>query len=128
MSVKIRQGIAQILGVDAESITERYGRYYLNIHAGKERTIVRKEIIFYQRTDETEEVAYARLVRDRVSLTPDLATVSTADLQAELSRREGVVTFVLDDEDSDFFYEYHDGGRVVEGAVTGPVTMTFKRD
>lgn len=60
--------------------------------------------------------------------TPDLSTVSTADLQAELSRREGVVTFVLDDEDSDFFYEYHDGGRVTEGAVTGPVTITFRRD
>lgn len=58
----------------------------------------------------------------------DLSTVSTTDLQAELSRREGVVTIVLDDEDSDFFYEYQDGGRALEGAVTGPITITFSRD
>ena len=67
-------------------------------------------------------------IRKALGYTPDLSVVSTADLQAELSRRDGVITIVLDDEDPDFFYEYQDGGRALEGAVTGPVTITFKRD
>ncbi|WP_179087381.1 hypothetical protein [Paenibacillus odorifer] len=54
----------------------------------------------------------------------DLSTVSTADLQAELSRREGVKTYVFGPEDN---VVLADGDGVILDDC-GPITVTINVD
>jgi hypothetical protein len=124
MSVRIRETIAQILGTDTENIRENYGRYYVLLRLGKEAAVVRKELVFYVATYETDDEAYARLIRDRVEFTPDLTTVSTKELSAELSRREGVRTIVYGPEDS--VYICGNDGVIIND--NGPVTVIINVD
>jgi len=62
----------------------------------------------------------------------DLSTVSTRDLQEELSRREGVVSYVIDhDSTADISFKH---GPLTCGVfetgvrVTGPATITVNID
>lgn len=57
----------------------------------------------------------------------DLSTVSTADLQTELSRREGVSTFVLVPDDNIEIAIKRPGANIYAD-IDGPVTITINVD
>lgn len=57
----------------------------------------------------------------------DLSTVSTAELQAELARREGVVTYALSPEDTADIAIKRPGTNVYVD-IDGPVTITINVD
>lgn len=61
--------------------------------------------------------------RDNANMN-DLSTISTADLQAELSRREGVKTYVFGP-DNNVVLAYEDGVVLDD---YGPVTVTINVD